>query len=286
MRRLELRSRRLVRDLLVGEYASVFKGWGVEFVDVREYQYGDDPRTIDWRVTARLNAAYVRRYAEERELTVLFVVDGSASTVFGTAVRRKLTLATDVCALLALTAARTNDRVGLVVCSDRVERYIPPGKGRRHALQVLRELVTYTPARPEGGTDLAVALDYVNRVAHRRAVIFVLSDWMAEGYASALDQTVSRHDTIAIQLIDPRERTLPDVGLLTLRDPETGAWRVVDTTRPEVRVDFALRASAFDATLERTLRRRGVDLVRLETGRNAVGPLLAFFRRRERRRSH
>jgi uncharacterized protein (DUF58 family) len=288
VRRLELRSRRLVRDLLAGEYASVFKGRGVEFVDVREYQYGDDLRSIDWRVTARLDAAYVRRYAEERELTVLFIVDASASTAFGTAVRAKVTLATDVCALLVLTAAQTNDRVGLIVCTDRVERYVPPGKGRRHALQVLRELVTSAGARAGAGagTDLAAALDYANRVLHRRAVVFVLSDWMATGYEVALGATAHRHDTIAVQLVDPRERALPDVGLVTLRDPETGAWRTVDTARADVRAEFARRGAAFDAALVRGVRRVGVDLVRLETGRSAVPPLLAFFRRRERRMQH
>ncbi len=284
VRRLELSSRRLVRDLLAGEYESVFKGRGVEFVDVREYQYGDDVRTIDWRVTARMDAAYVRRYAEERELTVVFVVDHSASDAFGSRVRTKIRLATEVCATLALAAVRNNDRVGVALATDRVEHYVPPAKGRRHALRVLRELVAFAPAHR--GTDLGAALAYINRVLTRRAVVFVLSDWLTRAYEPELEITARRHDTVAVQLIDPRERELPDVGLVTLRDPESGAWQYVDTARADVRAAFRQRAAALDATLARTLAGRGVDLIRLETGRSYVAPLLRFFRQRERRRVH
>jgi len=284
VRRLELGSRRLVRDLLAGEYESVFKGRGVEFVDVREYQYGDDVRTIDWRVTARMDSAYVRRYAEERELTVVFIVDHSASDAFGSRVRTKIRLATEVCATLVLAAVRNNDRVGVALATDTVEQYVPPAKGRRHALRVLREMVTFAPQRP--GTNLGAALAYVNRVLTRRAVVFVLSDWLTTGYEHELDVTARRHDTIAVQLIDPRERVLPNVGLLTVRDPENGAWRHVDTGSSAVRTAFHQRAVAFDAALLRTLQGRGVDLIRLETGRSYVAPLLRFFRGRERRRLH
>jgi uncharacterized protein (DUF58 family) len=284
VRRLELGSRRLVRDLLAGEYESVFKGRGVEFVDVREYQYGDDVRTIDWRVTARMDAAYVRRYAEERELTVVFIVDHSASDAFGSRVRTKIRLATEVCATLVLAAVRNNDRVGVALATDMVEQYVPPAKGRRHALRVLREMVTFSPQR--AGTNLGEALAYVNRVLTRRAVVFVLSDWLTTGYEQELDITARRHDTIAIQLVDPRERVLPNVGLLTIRDPESGAWRHVDTGSSAVRAAFQQRAAGFDSALVRTLQARGVDLIRLETGRSYVAPLLRFFRRRERRRLH
>jgi uncharacterized protein (DUF58 family) len=284
VRQLELRSRRLVRDLLAGEYASVFKGRGVEFADVRPYQHGDDVRTIDWRVTARAGAAYVRRYVEERELTVLFVVDRSASDAFGSRRRTKADLATEVCAVLALTAARTNDRVGALLFTDRVEHFVPPSKGKRHALRVVRELVAFEPRG--SGTDLVAALEFVNRVTRRRAVLFVFSDWLAAGYELVLEATARRHDTVAVQLADPRERQLPDVGLVTLADPETGRWRYVDTSDPRVRDRAREAARERDAALARSLRRHGADVVRLDTDRGYVAPLLAFFRARERMRRH
>ncbi|HWZ59605.1 MAG TPA: DUF58 domain-containing protein [Gemmatimonadaceae bacterium] len=284
VRRLEVTSRRLVRDRLAGEYGSVFKGRGVELADVREYIAGDDVRTIDWRVTARMDAAYVRRYVEERELTVLFVVDRSASAAFGSRLRSKATLAADVCGVLGLAAARNHDRVGAVWFTDRVEQYVAPGKGRRHVLRVIRELMAFAPSGV--GTDLAQALAYVNRVTTRRAVVFIVSDWMAAGYERELDVTARRHDTIAVQLVDARERELPDVGLAAVRDPETGRVAYLDTSRRDVRTAYQERGVAFDAAVRGALRRRGIDHIRFETGRDYVAPLLAFFRRRERRRMH
>ena len=284
VRLLEIRSRHLVKDILAGEYSSVFKGRGVAFADVREYQYGDDVRTIDWRVTARTGAAYVRRYVEERELTVLFVVDHSASEAFGSRVRSKAELATEVCAVLAMTAVRNNDRVGAVLFSDRVERFVPPNKGKRHVMRVIRELLAF---EPEGwGTDLAAAVEFVNRVLRRRAVVFIVSDWRAAGYERELEIAARRHDTIALQLSDPRERELPDLGLITLRDPETGEWQYVDSSDPDVRRRLRERAAEFDAGLRRSLQRLGVDLIRLQTGDGYVAPLLSFFRRRERALRH
>jgi uncharacterized protein (DUF58 family) len=281
VRRLEIRSRRLVRDLLAGEYSSAFKGRGVEFADVRPYLPGDDVRTLDWRVTARTGTPHVRRYTEERELTVLFVVDRSASDGFGSRRRTKAELANEVCAALALAAVRNNDRVGVVLCSDRVERFVPPAKGKRHALRVLRELVGTTPR--SGGTDLAAALEFVSRVLRRRAVVFVLSDWLDRGYERALERVARRHDTVAVQLADARERELPEAGLLVLRDPERGTWRAVDTSRPAVRDALRREVAAHDAALAQALQRRGVDLIRLGTHEGYLGPLLAFFRARERR---
>lgn len=284
VRRLEVTSRRLVRDRLAGEYGSVFKGRGVELADVREYQVGDDVRTIDWRVTARMDAAYVRRYVEERELTVLFVVDRSASAAFGSRVRSKATLAADVCGVLGLAAARNHDRVGAVWFTDRVEQYVAPSKGRRHVLRVIRELMAFAPSG--SGTDLAAALAYVNRVTTRRAVVFIVSDWVASGYERELDVTARRHDTIAVQLVDVRERELPDVGVAAVSDPESGRWSYLDTSSPVVRAAYQARGAAADAAVRSTLRRRGIDHIRLETGRDYVAPLLAFFQRRERRRLH
>jgi uncharacterized protein (DUF58 family) len=280
VRRLEITTRHLVRDIMAGEYSSAFRGRGVEFAEVREYQPGDDVRTIDWNVTARLGSAYVKRYLEERELTVLFVADLSASAGFGSMRRTKSDLTTEVCAVLALAAARNNDRVGAVFATDQVEHYVAPRKGRRQALRVINDLLTFRPAHP--GTDLGAALGYLEPMLRRRAVVFLLSDFLGSGYQAPLARLARRHDLIAIQVIDPRERVLPDVGLVTLWDPENSTWRVVDTWDVGLRERFRSRAAAFDADLERSLLESGADLLRLETGQSYAEPLLAFFRRRER----
>jgi uncharacterized protein (DUF58 family) len=280
VRRIEITTRHLVRDIVAGEYSSAFRGRGVEFAEVREYQPGDDVRTIDWNVTARLGSAYVKRYLEERELTVGFVVDVSASKRFGSRHRTKGDLATEVCAVLALAAARNNDRVGALFFTDRIEQMIPARKGRRHVLRIISDLLSFEPAG--SGTDLTAALTYLESVLHRRSVRFVVSDFMASGYRSALGRLARKHDVIAVQLVDPRERELPNAGLMTLRDPESGAWRYVDTGSEAVRSAFRNRMAEFDLDLEQGLRERGADLVRLQTGCSYAEPLLAFFRRRER----
>jgi uncharacterized protein (DUF58 family) len=280
VRRIEITTRHLVRDIVAGEYSSAFRGRGVEFAEVREYQPGDDVRSIDWNVTARLGSTYVKRYLEERELTVAFVVDFSASKRFGTRLRTKGELATEVCAVLALAAARNNDRVGAVFFTDRVERMVAARKGRRHVLRIISELLSFQPAGT--GTDLTAALEYVESVLRRRSVLFIVSDFMTSGYYSALGRLARRHDMIAVQLTDPRERELPDAGLITVRDPESHDWRYLDTGSDAVRAAFRRDMAEFDAGLERGLRERGVDLVRLETDRRYAEPLLAFFRRRER----
>jgi len=284
VRQLEIRSRRLVQDVLAGEYSSVFKGRGVEFADVRPYLPGDDVRTIDWRVTARTGAPYVRRYTEERELTVLFLIDHSASDAFGTRRRTKAELATEVSAVLALAAVRNNDRVGAILFSDRVERFVAPAKGKRHVLRVIREMVSFEPSGT--GTDLAAAFEFAMRVLKRRAVVFVFSDWMAGAYDRALETVARRHDTIGVHLVDERDVRLPDVGLVALRDPERGDWRWVDSARADVRDAFGRAATARDAAVARRLRAAGADLIRLRTAEGYVAPLLGFFRRRERRMRH
>jgi uncharacterized protein (DUF58 family) len=280
VRLLEIHTRRLVTDVFAGEYSSVFKGRGMEFADVREYEPGDDIRLIDWNVTARMGSPFVKQFVEERELTVMFLVDHSSSEAFGTRVRTKSDLAAEVCAVLAMTAVKNNDRVGTVLFTDRVERVIPPKKGKKHVLRVIRELLSFEPRGT--GTDLTDALEYANRLLTRRAVIFLVSDFLAEGYERVLKATSRRHDTIALQLVDPRERELPDVGLVAARDPESGGWRYVDTSSRVVRETFRRRGQEFDQALTRSLRRRGVDVIRLETSRPYVEPLLAFFRMRER----
>ena len=280
VRRIEITTRHLVRDIVAGEYSSAFRGRGVEFAEVREYQPGDDVRTIDWNVTARLGTAYVKRYLEERELTVGFVVDFSASKAFGSRLRTKGDLAAEVCAVLALAAARNNDRVGAIFFTDRVERVIPARKGRRHALRVISELISFEPAG--SGTDLNAALEQLEPGLRRRSVLFIVSDFLTTGYDATLARLARRHDVVAVQLVDARERDLPDVGLATLRDPESGTWRRLDTGSHAVREGFRLRMAQFDLELERAVRERGADLVRLETDRPYAEPLLAFFRQRER----
>jgi uncharacterized protein (DUF58 family) len=280
VRRLEITTRHLVRDIVAGEYSSAFRGRGVEFSEVREYQPGDDIRSIDWNVTARLGSAYVKRYLEERELTVLFVVDASASEQFGTRLRTKHDLAVEVCAVLALAAARNSDRVGAVWVTDRVEHFVPPRRGRRHVLRLINDLLSFQPSG--SGTDLGTALRYLEPVLRRRAVIFLVSDFITTGYQPALDRIARRHDVIGLQLYDRRERELPDVGLVSFSDPESGSWRLVDTANASTRELFQQRAAAFDRSLQQNLRQGGADLVRLETGQSYAEPLISFFRRRER----
>jgi uncharacterized protein (DUF58 family) len=280
VRRIEITTRHLVRDIVAGEYSSAFRGRGVEFAEVREYQPGDDVRTIDWNVTARLGSAYVKRYLEERELTVVFLVDFSASGRFGSRVRTKGELGAEVAAVLALAAARNNDRVGAAFFTDRIEHHIAPAKGRRHVLRLISELLAFEPAGT--GTDLGAALAELEPTLRRRAVLFILSDFMAAGYEPVLGRLARRHDVVALQLVDPRERALPAAGLVTLWDPESGGWRRIDTSDAAVRAWFARRSEEFDRGLERGLRERNADLLRLETGRSYAEPLLSFFRRRER----
>ena len=271
VRRLEITTRHLVRDIMAGEYSSAFRGRGVEFAEVREYQPGDDIRTIDWNVTARLGSAYVKRFLEERELTVLFLADVSASGAFGTRRHTKAELAVEVAAVLALAAARNN---------DRVEHFVAPAKGRRHALRVISDLLSFTPQAT--GTDLARALTELEPVLRRRAVIFLLSDFLAAGFGPALARLSRRHDVIGLQVTDPRERELPDVGLVTLWDPESGEWRIVNTDDLRVRRQFRERAEAWEQGLGRIFSEAGADLLRLDTGEPYADSLIAFFRRRER----
>jgi uncharacterized protein (DUF58 family) len=280
VRRIEITTRHLVRDIVAGEYSSAFRGRGVEFAEVREYQPGDDVRTIDWNVTARLGAAYVKRFLEERELTVLFAVDYSASGAFGTRRRTKRALAVEVCAVLALAAARSNDRVGAAFFTDRLERYVPPRKGRRQVQRVISELLAHEPAAR--GTDLAGSLAALEPLLRRRSVLFLVSDFLADGWRPALGRLARRHDVIAVQLVDPRERELPDVGLLALEDAETGAWQWVDSSSPGLRERVRNGVARFDAELERAVEQGGADLLRLDAAESYGERLLAFFRRRER----
>ncbi|MEK9501127.1 DUF58 domain-containing protein [Gaopeijia maritima] len=281
VRRIELSTRGLVNDVLSGEYHSVFKGRGMNFAEVREYQYGDDIRTIDWNVTARAGTPFVKIHEEERELTVMLVVDLSASGEFGTRGRFKAEVAVEICALLAFSAIKNNDKVGLIIFTDRVEKFVPPRKGRRHVLRVLRELLYH---RPEGtGTDIAAALDYLNHVQRRRAVTFLVSDFLDDGFEKPLAVAGRRHDLVAVRLRDEREVELPPLGILAIEDPETGERLVVDTSRPAFRARFSETVARRREALDRRLRRSKVDVIDIETGEPYDRPLMRFFRDRARR---
>jgi uncharacterized protein (DUF58 family) len=281
VRRIEITTRGLVNEVFSGEYHSVFKGRGMNFAEVREYQYGDDIRSIDWNVSARQGHPYVKVFEEERELTVMLVVDVSASGDFGSRERLKGEVAVEICALLAFSAIKNNDKVGLLIFSDRIEKFVPPRKGRRHVLRVLRELLYH---RPEGRrTEIAGALEYLTRVLKRRSVVFLVSDFLGEGYRKAMSVTGRRHDLVAIQMEDRREEELPRVGLMEFQDAETGEHFVVNTSDRRFQEAYRAQASARQEALEDTFRRTRVDRIRIQTGEPYVQPLMRFFQDRARR---
>jgi uncharacterized protein (DUF58 family) len=281
VRRLEIRTRRLVEESLAGSYHSVFRGRGMEFAEVREYVPGDDVRTIDWNVSARMGHPFVKKFTEERELSVMLLVDASGSGKFGTDRTTKLALAAEISALLAFSAIRNNDRVGLLLFTDRVERFLPPRKGREHGLRVLRELVT--PNVVGRGTRIGLALEYLQRVVRKRAVVFLVSDFQDEGYERVLRGIGRKHDVVAISVADPREAMLPDVGLLHVEDPETGEVGLIDSGSAAVRRAYADAERRARETRRATLRRAGIELLELSTGEPYEAPLVRFFHERARR---
>ncbi len=282
VRRIEITTRGLVNEVFSGEYHSVFQGRGMNFAEVREYQHGDDIRSIDWNVTARTGTPFVKVFEEERELTVMLVVDVSASGNFGSRVRVKGDLAVEICALLAFSAIKNNDKVGLILFTDRIEKFVPPRKGRRHVLRVLRELLYHRPDR--SGTDIRMALEYLTRVTRRRAVVFLVSDFLAGGFGRALGIAGRRHDTIAVRVRDRRETELPPIGLVEFEDAETGERFVVNTSERAFREAFGRDRAAAEDELAHTLRQGKVDLIDLRADRPYVRPLMRFFKERERRR--
>ncbi len=281
IRRLQLRARRAVEDLLGGEYHSVFKGTGMAFEEVREYQPGDDVRTIDWNVTARMGHPFIKRYIEERELTVLLLVDWSGSHQFGTARQQKREVAAELAAVLAFSAISNNDKVGLIGFTDRVECFLPPRKGVRHVLRLIREALYFQPVHR--GTALREGLNFLNRIQHRRAIVFLLSDFLDHGFEQALKRTGRRHDLIAIRIHDRREDELPAVGLVELEDAETGRRLVVDTSSRQVRERFTLEAGRRLEELRHLAHTAHVDLVDVTTDGHHLDTLVRFFRQRERR---
>lgn len=285
IRRLELRARARVEAAFSGQYRSVFKGRGMNFEEVREYQAGDEVRFIEWNVTARLGEvrgeAYVKKFTEERELTVLLMVDISGSGDFGSVEQSKRELAAEVACVLAFSAIRNNDKVGLLLFSDHVELFIPPRRGRRHALRIIREILFFEATGR--GTDLAGALERLNRLIHRRSVVFLVSDFQAEGFSKQLSITGRRHDLVAMTLVDPREETLPDMGTVRLEDAETGEILEVATGSSEVREAYAAAVAKRSEQLAHELRRAGVDRISLRTDRDWLPALQTFFKNRERR---
>jgi uncharacterized protein (DUF58 family) len=290
MRQLEIRTRRMVNDSLAGSYHSVFKGRGMDFDEVREYSPGDEVRTIDWNVTARAGKTFVKKFTEERELTILLLVDISASGNFGSAAMSKRDLAAELASVMAFSAIRNSDKVGLVLYTDRIERYLPPKKGRRHVLRVVRDILYHAP---EGrGTDTVKALDVVNHVLHRRAIVFLISDFETHGAPAAaranlrraMRQTNRRHDLIAVHVEDPHEKELPNVGLLALEDAETGEIVELDTASAAVRKRFKDMALERGRRLVSDFRSEGIDTLQLQTDTPYMPALQRFFKTRERKR--
>ena len=278
---IELRTRRLVNSTFSGEYRSIFKGQGMEFAEVREYQPGDEVRSIDWNVTARMRRPFVKRYVEERELTLMLVVDLSGSERYGTVRRFKSELATELAAVLTMSAVRNNDRVGALLFTDRVEHFVPPGKGRRHALRILRDVLVHEPQGT--GTDIPLALDFLRGVLRQHTIIFIISDLQDPAIERPLKLLAQRHDVVAAVVDDPSEGELPDVGMARFVDPESGEVLDVDTSDPAVRASYAKLATADAESRRHLLRRLAIDEIAISTVGGYLEPLLRFFRTRERR---
>ena len=281
VRLIEIRTRNMMNNLFAGEYHSVFKGRGMEFAEAREYQPGDDVRHIDWNVTARVGSPYIKVFDEEREMTVMLLVDVSASGAFGSQQQMKGEVGVEVSALLAFSAIQNNDRVGLLIFTDEVEVFVPPKKGRKHVLRVIRELLYFQPQGRR--TSIAGALEYLGRVLHRRSVVFVVSDFQDKGYETALRHLSRRHDLIAVSLSDPREWRLPDVGFINLQDAETGEQVLVDSGHRGVREFYAAEQEAAVERRGVLFRKTGVDEIAIDATKPYVDPLIHFFRARMKR---
>ncbi len=278
IRYIEIYTSKAVNDVLAGEYESSFKGRGMEFDEVREYTPGDEIRTIDWNVTARMGTPYVKRFVEERELTIMFMVDLSASGAFGTVDKTKNETAAELTALLAFSAIKNNDKVGLIVFTDTIEMFIPPKKGVSHVLRLIRELITFEPR--QAATNISEALDYLARVMHKRCVLFLISDFQADGFQKQLGILGRRHDLIAVSITDPRELSLPDVGLVELEDAETGELVLVDTSSVAVRRQYEGLGQERSQSLDEMFRYLNIDHARIVTGHDYVKDLVVFFRNR------
>lgn len=281
IRRIQITTNRLVNESLAGEYHSVFKGRGMEFDEVREYQHGDDVRTIDWNVTSRVGHPFVKRYVEERELTVILLIDASASGAFGSERKLKSEIAAEISALLAFSAIKNNDRVGAMLFTDRVEKFIPPRRGSTHVLRVIREILYYQPE--SRGTRIRQALEQLNLVIHKRAVVFLISDLLDQGFEQALKVANRKHDVVIIRIVDPREKELPDVGIVSVRDAETGEIVYIDTAIRRVRDLYGRNWERNRAQSQKFFRAHGIDHLTVHTAEPYDVPLLRFFEERARR---
>jgi len=278
VRKIEIKTRGLTRQIFAGEYHSAFKGRGMTFSEVREYQYGDDIRNIDWNVTARFNHPYVKVFEEERELTVMLLIDVSGSGNFGTRAQLKRTLITEIAAVLSFSAIENNDKIGVIMFSDRIEKFIPPQKGRKHILRIIRELLEF---RPESrGTDISESLRFLTNAIKKRCTAFLISDFRDKGYARSLQVANNKHDVAALHVYDIRETSLPAVGLLRVMDAETGQEKWIDTSRKRVRQSYAMKWESHLEMMKEIFSRSGVDSVSLQTGEDYVKPLMRLFKKR------
>jgi uncharacterized protein (DUF58 family) len=281
IRRIQITTNRLVNESLAGEYHSVFKGRGMEFDEVREYQHGDDIRSIDWNVTSRTGRPFVKRYVEERELTVMLLVDTSASGDFGSVDKTKSEIAAEISAVIAFSAIKNNDRVGAILFTDSVEQFIPPRRGSTHVLRVIREVLFHKPQHR--GTRIQAAFEHLNLVIHKRSVVFLISDLLDQGFEQSLKVANRKHDIVIVQVTDPREKDLPDAGILELRDAETGEIAYIDTSLPWVRKIFQENWSRNQDRLSRLFNAHRMDHVTIETGKPYDIPLIRFFEERAKR---
>jgi uncharacterized protein (DUF58 family) len=281
VRQVEIKTRGVVNQIFSGEYHSVFKGRGMEFSEVREYQFGDDIRTIDWNVSARFGRPFVKIFEEERELTVMLLVDLSASGDFGTAQQIKNDVAAEICAVLAFSAIKNNDKVGLILFTDRIEKFVPPKKGRAHILRIIRELLS--PRIEGSSTNVRKALEYLNHVSKKRTIAFIISDFIDDGYEKILSIVARRHDVIAVHISDPREESLPDAGLIYLRDAETGVRRWVDSANAAIRIQFLQYWDRRRTERKGVFLRAHVDAIPIRIDRPYIKPIVDFFRLREKR---
>ncbi|OQY27432.1 MAG: DUF58 domain-containing protein [Candidatus Cloacimonetes bacterium 4572_55] len=281
VKKIELTTRHIVNDVFAGEYHSVFKGRGMEFAEVREYQIGDDIRTIDWNVTARQGQPFVKIFNEERELTVMLLVDASSSGEFGTVDQMKGEIATEICALLAFSAIKNNDKVGLIIFTDKVEKYVPPKKGKQHVLRVIRELLYFQPE--DNKTNISCALEHLSHVIKRKSIVFLVSDFIGSDYEKSLRVARQKHDLVAVTVTDPRELSLPDIGFVELEDAETGELMLVDTAHPAVREMFASETNEEKNLRIKMFRSLNIDSIDIMTDRPYIKPIIDFFKKRASR---
>ncbi len=278
VRKIEIKTRGLSNQIFSGEYHSAFKGRGMTFSEVREYQPGDDIRSIDWNVTARFNSPFVKVFEEEREMTVMLLVDVSASGEFGTRKQLKQDLITELCAVLAFSSIQNNDKIGIIFFTDKIEKFIPPKKGKTHVLRIIRDLIEFKPEHKK--TDIELALKYLTGVIKKRSIAFVISDFMDSNFSDALKIANKKHDLVALRIYDKREQELPNVGLLKLVDAETGTLKWVDTSDKNVRTQFIVNAKTREAFLKDAFNKCGVDTANINTEESYIPPLTNLFKRR------